>query len=220
MMQNVIFDLDGTLLDTLKDIQDAINDALRAGGFPYRYSRGECRLLIGNGADSLMHRALKDYDNEDNFLRLKKEYMPRYRDYQNRHTKPFDGIKAVLKELRGDGISLFVCTNKPDALAQSIVRSAFGEKLFMGIRGLKEGEEPKPNPAIANHFIETHGLNRHETIFVGDSVTDLLTARAAALPVAIALWGYGRYDEDWLKDAEIILKEPKEILRIRDYAAF
>ncbi len=220
MMQNVIFDLDGTLLDTLKDIQDAINDALKASGFPYHYSKSECRLLIGGGANALMHRALKDDDNEDNFLRLKKEYMPRYRDYQNRHTKPFDGVKTALKELHEARVSLFVCTNKPDALAQSIVKSAFGKDLFMGIRGLKEGEEPKPNPTIVNHFIETYGLNRHKTIFVGDSVTDLLTAKAAALPVAIALWGYGCYDEDWLKDAEYILKEPKEISRIRTYAAF
>lgn len=214
MVKNVIFDLDGTLLDTIGDIKDAINDALKAADFSYRYDKDECRFLIGDGADNLVHRALKELDNPTNFEKLKKEYMPRYKEYQNRHTKPFDGVLESLKYLKNHGISLFVCTNKPDAYAQIIISKFFDASLFSAIRGLQEGEEPKPNPAIVNYFVDSFHLDRKETLFVGDSITDLHTAKNSDLPLALCLWGYGFYDEALLKEAKMVLVKPLDLEKI------
>ena len=214
MVQNVIFDLDGTLLDTIGDIKDAINDALKASSFPYRYSKDGCRFLIGDGADNLVHRALKQMDSKENFEKLKKEYMPRYKDYQNRTTKPFPGIEESLQYLKKHGISLFVCTNKPDAYAQIIISKFFDALLFKGVRGLKDGEEPKPNPAIVNYFVDTFKLDKRETIFVGDSITDLHTAENSKLPLALCLWGYVFYDEALKSKAKMLLVKPKDLEKI------
>lgn len=213
MVKNLIFDLDGTLLDTITDIKDAINDALKAADFPYRYDKDGCRFLIGDGADNLVHRALKELDNPENFAKLKKEYMPRYKEYQNRHTKPFNGIMESLKYLKNHGISLFVCTNKPDAYAQIIV-SRFFPSLFEAVRGLREGEEPKPNPAIVNYFVDSFRLEKKETFFVGDSITDLKTAFNSGLPLALCLWGYGFYEGTLLKEAKMLLAKPKDLEKI------
>lgn len=215
MIKNLIFDLDGTLLDTIKDIQDAINDALKASGFSYSFTEKECHFLIGDGADYLLHRALKNNDNPSNFIKLKREYMPRYKAYQERHTKPFEGIPSVLENLKNHDISLFVCTNKPDEYAQIIIRKFFKEELFKGIRGLGEGELPKPNPAITNYFLSTFKLKKEETFFVGDSITDLRTAEASSLPLALCLWGYGNYlDKNLINGAAKLLKEVKDIEKL------
>lgn len=214
MAKNVIFDLDGTLLDTIGDIKDAINDALKAANFPYRYDKDGCRFLIGDGADNLVHRALKEMDNPTNFEKLKKEYMPRYKEYQNRHTKPFDGVLESLKYLKNHNISLFICTNKPDAYAQIIISKFFDPSLFNAVRGLREGEEPKPNPAIVNYFVDSFRLDKKETLFVGDSITDLYTAKNSGLPLALCLWGYGFYNEALLKEAKMVLAKPLDLEKI------
>ncbi len=214
MIKNLIFDLDGTLLDTITDIDLAINDALEASDIPYRYSKEECRFLIGNGADVLMHKALKDLDNDDNFQRLKKEYMPRYKDYQNRHTAPFEGVTETLRKLQNLGISLFVCTNKPDNLAINIVRNALPTVRFEEVRGLRTGEKPKPDPAIVDSFVMNHSLKKEETLFVGDSITDLRTAQNASLHFGLCLWGYGEYDEALKKSADIVFEKPADFERI------
>ncbi len=214
MIKNLIFDLDGTLLDTITDIGLAINDALKASDIPYRYSKEECRFLIGNGADVLMHKALKDLDTAANFLRLKKEYMPRYKEYQNRHTVPFDGMEETLRKLKNLGISLFVCTNKPDDLAVTITKNALPSVRFEEVRGLRVGEKPKPNPYIVDYFVKSHSLKKEETFFVGDSVTDLQTAQNASLRFGLCLWGYGIYDDFLKGSADIVFEKPADFERI------
>lgn len=214
MIQNLIFDLDGTLLDTITDIRRAINDALKVCGIPLSYSKKETRSLIGDGADNLVHRALGPYDTERNFAAVKAAYLPRYGEYQEVHTKPFNGIVPTLEYLKNRGISLFVCTNKPDAYAQIIVKKFFGDSLFVAIRGLREGEAPKPNPAIVQSFFEAYHLDPKETLFVGDSVTDLHTAQNAGLPLALCLYGYGFYKKGLKEEAAYLVLKPKDLARI------
>lgn len=214
MIKNLIFDLDGTLLDTITDIRRAINDALKASGTPLSYSKKETKRLVGDGADTLIHRSLGPYDTERNFAKLKAEYLPRYGAYQEDHTKAFNGIVPTLEYLKNKGISLFVCTNKPDAYAKIIVEKFFGTDLFLAIRGLREGELPKPNPAIVDSFVERFSLNKEETVFVGDSITDLHTAQNAGLPLALCLYGYGQYKKGLLDEAAYLIEKPKDIARI------
>lgn len=211
--KGLIFDLDGTLLDTITDIRRAINDALAVCGFPYRYSKSDCHSLVGNGADMLIHRALQDEDNEENFLRLKAAYLPRYKEYQGKHTKPFNGIVPTLTYLKEKGIILGVCTNKPDELAHLILNQFFGDNFFDAIYGIKEGEKPKPDPHNVFAIMERFSLHKDDTVFVGDSLPDLLTASNASLPLALCTWGYGFYKPSLLKEAAYVLRKPKELAR-------
>lgn len=214
----LIFDLDGTLLDTITDIRRAINDALEAAGFSYRYSKSDCHSLVGDGADTLLHRALKEEDNEENFLKLKAEYLPRYKAYQGEHTKAFNGIVPTLKYLKNKGLTLCVCTNKPDELAHIILAKFFGEDFFDGIKGLKEGELPKPDPHNVLSFMMRFDLTKDNCVFVGDSLPDLLTAHNAGLPLALCTYGYGFYKPELLSEAKYIITKPKELARFgQDY---
>jgi len=214
MIRNLIFDLDGTLMDTIHDIAMAINDALQECGFPYRYSDLDAHGLIGEGADILVHRALKDHNSVENFERLKASYMPKYRDYQLRTSKPFDGIFPMLLELKRLGKKLFVCTNKPDEYAKIILPRFFPGGIFEEIRGIKEGERPKPDPTIVNALIDAHNLKKEETLFVGDSKTDLATSLNADLELALCLWGYGFYNESLCLSANYVLENPEDLVRL------
>ena len=214
MYQALFFDLDGTLLDTLTDIRLALNEALKACGYSYAFSKQECRSLIGNGADALIHKALKENDSPLAFEQLKKAYLPRYQSYQGLHTKPFNGMEPTLRFLSERGVKLFVCSNKPDSLAKSIVTRFFSDSLFLEVRGHQEGEKVKPDPHIANAFLEKYALERDKTLFVGDSLPDLLTANNAGLSLCLCLWGYGFYKPELLKECRYVIKKPKELVAI------
>lgn len=212
LMKNYIFDLDGTVLDTIDGIQVATNLALKNAGFDYSFDRDETKTLIGDGADTLMHRALKNNDSPENFAKLKKEYLPLYHLKQEDHTFLFPNLLEVLKTLKKDGARLFICTNKPDAFAKRIVSKMLGDELFEEVCGQVEGLPVKPDPRIPNYLIEKYNLAKEETLFVGDSKTDVATGKNASLKVAICLWGYGFYSEELLKKCDYILKEPKDLL--------
>ncbi len=214
MKTSLIFDLDGTLLDTLTDIRAALNEALAQSGFPWRFSQKECRSLIGNGADALIHRALKESDAPDAFARLKAAYLPLYAAYQERHTKPFNGLKPTLSYLKARGASLYVCTNKPDELARRIAEAKFGEGFFIEVRGLREGDKPKPDPSLAEDLIARHGLRKEDCLFIGDSLPDLLTAQNARLPFCLCEWGYGSYKPDFLRECDFVIKKPRELAKV------
>lgn len=215
-MKNYIFDLDGTTLDTIEGIQIAINTALKNAGYNCSFDKEGTKTLIGEGADTLIHRALKEKDNEENFNSLKKEYLPLYHSEQENHTFLFKGQKEVLETLKKDGARLFICTNKPDAFAKRIVSKMYGDSLFEEVCGQIEGLPVKPDPRIPNYLIEKYNLKREETLFVGDSKTDISTAKNSSLKVAICLWGYGFYTEDLLSKCDYIFKDVKNILGTYD----
>ena len=212
MYKTFIFDLDGTLLHTLPDIRLAINEALKRCGYDYSFSLKESRSLIGNGADMLIKRALKDKaDDQRAFAELKSAYMPLYRDWQNNHAKPFNGMKEVLSFLKERGAGLFVATNKPNALAQSIVEEHFGKGLFTAIEGHEEGEPVKPDPLIVNRFISRYGIDKGTILFVGDSYVDVDTAINAGVKSCLVTWGYGFYKKALLAKADYVISKPKQL---------
>jgi phosphoglycolate phosphatase len=214
MYKALFFDLDGTLLDTLPDIRRAVNDALKQAGFPLSYSKQECRYLIGNGADYLVHKALGEYDSEANFLKLKAAYMPLYAAYQNDHTKPFNGLPTVIGYLKNKDILLFVCSNKPDDLAKVVVPSHYGEGRFTEILGIAPGDPVKPDPFQVNKLVEKYHLDRKDCLFVGDSLPDLLTANNAGLPLCLCTWGYGFYKPELLQECQYVIAKPKDLANI------
>ena len=212
MYETFIFDLDGTLLQTLPDIRLAINEALKRCGYPYSFSLKDARALIGNGADMLVKRALKEKgDDPEAFAELKAAYMPLYRDYQNLHAKPFNGMKEVLTFLKERGLRLFVATNKPNALAQFIVEDHFGKGLFTAIEGHEEGEPVKPDPLIVNRFVEKYGIDKSKSLFIGDSYVDVDTAQNAGVKSCLVTWGYGFYKKALLERADYVISKPKQL---------
>lgn len=211
-MKNYIFDLDGTTLDTIEGIRVAINTALKKSGYSYSFDKEGTKTLIGEGADTLLHRALKENDSPENFKKLKEEYMPLYHLEQETHTFFFEGLKETLEEMKKRGARLFICTNKPDAFAKRIVEKMFGNVLFDEVCGQIEGLPVKPDPRIPNYLIEKYNLDRKETLFVGDSKTDVATAKNSSLSAALCLWGYGFYTEDLLAKCDYIFKTNEDLL--------
>lgn len=148
MYKSIIFDLDGTLLNTLIDIRAAINAALKQCGYDYSYSLKESKTLIGNGTDVLVRRALREIgDDEAAFAQLKSAYLPFYESMQNLHTKPYNGLPEVLRFLKDKGVGLMVATNKPDKLAKQLLDAQFGHGFFLDVGGRPRTRRSSPTPS-------------------------------------------------------------------------
>ena len=214
MFKHLFFDLDGTLLETIEDITIAINEALEKNGLFHEYSTADVTRFIGDGADMLVRRAMKEKaDDKELFAAVKKEYMPLYKKYQNDHAHPFDGLVDALKDLKSSGKKLYVVTNKPHALADFIVKDHFGD-LFLRIEGHQEGAPVKPDPYLVNKVIEEEGIKKEECLYVGDSKVDIETAKNAGMPCCLVTWGYGIYDEKTVQKADYCIKNP---VNLRDF---
>ena len=189
----VIFDLDGTLLNTLDDLTDATNRALRDKGFPERTSE-EVRRFIGNGAARLIQRALPASADDD----LRRETLAGFKRYYSRDinvkTQPYPGIIALLSALTGAGVRVAVNSNKPDSATQALCRAHFDGMIALAL-GEREGIPKKPAPDGARRIMEALGVPAAATLYVGDGDTDLETARNAGIDSAWVSWGFRRRDE-------------------------
>lgn len=201
-------------MDTIEGLSFAVNASLETLGYPYRYDKKETVKLVGGGVDALIHKALQKDDNEESFREFKKILMPNYKEFQKEHTFEYPGLIDVLKRLKGEGVDIFVCTNKPHEFAMPLIEKFFGVGFFVEAMGKMEGNNPKPDPYIVNHFIDEYHLDKPRTLFVGDSKTDYLTAKNSSLPVCICLWGYADYNGDFVKNADFTIKTPADLERI------
>ena len=211
-MKAVFFDLDGTLLDTLKDIGEALNDALSKMGLPMRYSREEVRSFIGRGTDILCHKALGHYDDEANFHRLKELYMPLYGQYQLLHSEPYPEMPKTLATLKDMGLSLYVFSNKPDPLAKAIVHNFYGST-FEEVQGALDNRPKKPDPTLLIEMLNRHGLTKEDILYVGDSLPDIELSEALGCHDVLCLWGYGKYTTELLKRADYVIDKPLDLIK-------
>lgn len=194
MYKNVIFDVDGTLLDTLEDIRLAINDALKECGYEKVYNLNEAHSLVGSGAYVLVKRAIAyKTNNKEEIDRVYKALMPYYKMYQGQHTKPFDGIIEMLSFLKKQGVNLYVLTNKPNHLTQIIVQQFFSD-FIIASQGVIDGLPIKPSKEFTMMFLNKYNLKKEESLFVGDSEVDIKTGVNANLDMALVTWGYADYD--------------------------
>lgn len=189
----VIFDLDGTLLDTLDDLAQAVNFALERQGFPFR-TRDEVRRLIGNGIASTVRRALSEGSGEAAFTQALADFRGYYLEHANVLTRPYDGIPALLDALRDAGIRAALNSNKVDSATQALCQAHFPGKLSCVL-----GEQPdlpkKPAPDGALRIIRKLGARPERTLYVGDGETDIQTAANAGIDCAWVSWGYRRASE-------------------------
>lgn len=206
----VIFDLDGTLLDTLDDLTDAVNTALEKYHLPLR-TREEVRRFIGNGLRNLMLRAVPDGDKFPEFEELFVFFKEFYRTHCDRKTGPYEGIFSLLAELKNKNISMAIVSNKFDLGVRALNEKFFAEYIDIAI-GEREGIGRKPAPDSVNEAIRLLNVEKTHTIYVGDSDVDIMTAKNAEIDCISVTWGFR--DEDFLRQhgAEVIIAQPQELL--------
>jgi phosphoglycolate phosphatase len=212
----ILFDLDGTLIDTLDDLADATNRVLAAQGYP-PHPVDAYRYFVGDGARRLIERALPETArtpaNIDDCLAAFRE------DYGiNWHvkTQPYPGIPALLDGLVVRGIHLGVLSNKPHQNVVDLVSTLLGPWSFDQVFGQREGVPSKPNPQGALEVARALQVNPAEVVFLGDSGVDMLTAAAAGMYPAGALWGFRAADELLSAGAQVLLPDPLAVLDLFD----
>ena len=216
--KGAIFDLDGTLINSLDDLASSVNITLRHYGFP-TFSTEEYRYKVGNGAKKLIERSLPPEKARDE--KFVAEALARYKEIYEAHsadaTKPYDGIIDALKKLAAGNVFLAVCTNKPEGAARQVVAEMLGGAKFQTVVG-DDGRLPiKPDPAKVNLICRELKVNPEDMIFVGDSAVDMETAvNAGCLPVGV-LWGFRDSDELKAAGAKILLESPAELLTKVDF---
>lgn len=188
MIRAVIFDLDGTLLDTLDDLAAAVNHALQSCGYPTR-TRDEVRAFIGNGVKKLMQRAMPKDVSQAEFDRCFLSFREHYLSHMNDRTRAFDGILPLLGTLRARGIKAAVVSNKLQAGVAGLCDTYFSGCIDCSV-GVTEESERKPNPVNVLRAMKTLGVSPAETLCVGDSEVDVQTAANAGLRCVGVTWGY------------------------------
>lgn len=211
MIKGIIFDLDGTTLSTLYDIQESVNIVLRNNGYKEK-EYDEIRLAIGRGSRNLIKDCLP-LNSEDKLIdKLLDEYIETYSHHYNVLTKPYDGIQELLDELEKRGIILAVNSNKPNEFTNNLIKQHYPGNNFIAIIGSRKGIPYKPDPYSANEIVNLMGFKKSEVLYVGDSDGDVNTAKNAGLKCVGCLWGFR--DLKTLTDAgaDYIISKPKELL--------
>ncbi len=207
-----IFDLDGTLLDTLGDLAASVNYALRSYGLP-EHSRDEVRMMVGNGVRLLMERAVPGGAAHPLFDEVFAAFRQHYMEHSLDTTRPYEGIVDVLHELRRRGCRTAVVSNKFDAATKSLCRHFFADSVEVAI-GEHEaaGIRKKPAPDTVNEALRQLGVSREEAVYVGDSDVDVATAKNSGIPCISVLWGFR--DKDFLlaHGATTFVRHPAELL--------
>jgi phosphoglycolate phosphatase len=211
MPRAALFDLDGTLADTLTDIAGAMNDALAALGLP-GHDLDAYRRFVGEGVEQLVRRALPG-DRPELQPALSERYLARYADVLLDHSAPYPGVPELLDELGRRGVALAVLSNKPDAATRRMVTALFGPARFAAVTGRRPDVPRKPDPAAALALAARLGVPPGDCAFVGDTAIDMKTAHAAGmLPVGVA-WGF-RPEELVPAGASFVAARPAELLSV------
>ena len=189
----VIFDLDGTVLDTLADLANAVNHAMAVHSFP-AHSIEEVRIMVGNGVANLIRRAVPAGTSEEEIAQTLADFKAYYRDHVNVCTKPYPGVTDMLKKLQQAGVKVGINSNKYDAALQSLCHIHF-EGLYDVAAGECETTPKKPDPTAARRMMDMFGMAREDTIYIGDSNVDLETAKNAGVDSAWVSWGFRRAED-------------------------
>lgn len=188
MKNTVIFDLDGTILNTLDDLTDAVNFAMSAHGFP-THSAEKVKSFVGNGIEMLIKRSVPQNCSEEIFRACFLDFCRYYEEHMNDKTAPYDGIAELLKALQEAGFKTAVVTNKADFAAQALCEKIFGNLITVAV-GANDNIRHKPFPDGALKALEMLGTKAENVFFVGDSDVDVKTAENAGIDFVGVLWGF------------------------------
>jgi phosphoglycolate phosphatase len=210
----IIFDLDGTLLDTITDLACSTNFALRATGFAphpveaYKY-------FVGNGINKLFERALpEDSRTPANVARVREAFLPYYDTHNIDFTAPYDGIPELLHALRSSGLQIAVASNKYDRATKKLIARFFPDINFAAVIGQREGVPVKPDPAIIFEILRVAETTPDKSLYVGDSGIDMQTAANSGIVSIGVTWGFRPREELQAANAVHIVDSPDRILEI------
>lgn len=213
-MKACIFDLDGTLTNTLESMTYSVNLTLEEMGLS-KITKDQCRLFVGNGARVLMEKSLKAAgDTDASRIEEGMEIYGRIFDQNcTYHVTPYEGIPEMLKALKDKGVQLAVLSNKPDRQTVKVVKAIFGEELFDYAQGQKEGIRRKPEPDGVWYLMEQMHVSKEECLYIGDSEVDAVTGRNAGLKTIGVLWGFRDRKTLETAGADDLIDRPDELLQ-------
>lgn len=213
-MKACIFDLDGTLTNTLESMTYSVNLTLEEMGLS-KITKDQCRLFVGNGARVLIEKSLKAAgDTDASRIEEGMEIYGRIFDQNcTYHVTPYEGIPEMLKVLKDKGIHLAVLSNKPDRQTVKVVKAIFGEELFDYAQGQKEGIRRKPEPDGVWYLMEQMHVSKEECLYIGDSEVDAATGRNAGLKTIGVLWGFRDRKTLETAGADDLIDRPDELLQ-------
>jgi phosphoglycolate phosphatase len=209
----ILFDLDGTLLDTLEDLADSMNAALTTLGLP-AHPLSAYRYFVGDGVRNLAFRAIPESERTDESLvekvvkTMRAEYGRRWHD----KTRPYDGIPELLASARGRGLKLAILSNKPHPATQEVVAWFFPDGRFEAVLGARPGVPIKPDAGAALGVAESLDVPAGEFLYLGDTDTDMQTAVAAGMYPVGVLWGFREADELTSAGARVLAKHPRDVV--------
>ena len=212
MIKTILFDLDGTLLNTIDDLADAGNWVCAQHGWP-TFTVEQFKHMVGNGIPKLIERfSPESARTPDQLAATLAEFTARYDAHKEDKTAPYPGIPELLDALKAEGIQTAVFSNKADPLCGKIIEHYFGAGSFSIVRGNRPGVPTKPDPTGVYSLMKDLGADTSSTLFVGDSDVDILTGHNAGLPAMGALWGFRGRAELTAAGADALAAVPTDIL--------
>lgn len=208
-----VFDLDGTLLDTLADIASACNTVLARHEYP-QHPLAAYTGMVGDGFGTLMKRAMPPERPPDHMrlMELTEEARAVYATHMTDETRPYPQMRETLRTLATQGKKLFVLSNKPDNLVKTLIAFYFPEIVFCDVRGARPEQPLKPDPSVLLAMLASAQVLPAQACYIGDSNVDMITAKNAALPGIGAAWGFRGASELWESGATCVIEKPDELL--------
>lgn len=208
----IVFDMDGTLLDTLQDLTNAVNMALSKYGLPEKTVAEVCKV-VGNGARNLVKGVVPEGEKHPDFDAIFEDYKTYYAQHCEEETKPYKGIGELLQELKKRNYKMAVVSNKPDPAVKVLAEKYFPGCFNVAI-GDMEGYNRKPAPDLVYKALKELGAKKEEAIYVGDSDVDLMTAMNAELPCVSVTWGFRDREFLMFHGASVFIDKPMELLEL------
>ncbi|BEG97979.1 HAD family hydrolase [Bacteroides sedimenti] len=214
MKKLVIFDLDGTLLNTIADLAQSTNYALKECGFP-EHEEEEYKYFVGNGIYKLFERALPESEkSEENIANVRKHFLIHYGVHNMDHSCPYPGIMNLLENLHKKGLKLAVASNKYQAATERLIKHYFSEIPFVAVFGQREGVKAKPDPTIVEDILAIFPVDKKDVLYVGDTGIDMQTALNAGITAAGVTWGFRQRAELEQYSPAYIVNQAEEILEL------
>jgi phosphoglycolate phosphatase len=210
----ILFDLDGTLLNTIADLAHSTNYALALNGFP-THPIEAYRFFVGNGINKLFERVLPENERTtEQIARVRAVFLPYYNEHNTDYTQPYDGIETLLRQLRKQGYQLAVASNKYQQATEKLIDRFFPDIHFVSVFGQRDGVPVKPDPAIVRDILKIAHVAPAETIYIGDSGVDIQTAINSGVVSIGVTWGFRPREELEKAGADHVVDSINEILAI------
>lgn len=214
MIKLIIFDLDGTLLNTIEDLANSVNYALEQHHYP-THPVEAFHFFVGNGVNKMLERALPESErNSDNISMVKVDFIHHYFAHSEEFTKPYAGIPELLKKLSSEGFKLGVASNKVHQATEELIKRFFPEIEFSAVLGQRDGYPIKPDGGILNEIISIADVLKDDVMYVGDSGVDVATAFNAKVQFTGVLWGFRPQEELSQLGASRFARTPEELYQI------